>query len=393
MPSWSSRMGRLPLVATMLIMAAAALYLAHWSWGESLDLRVYRAAIDAWRGGHDPYVGRFTSAHLSFTYPPVALAVLTPLTLVPYRVAQVGLWVLSIAALSLSIDVVSRACGRVGEPLLRIQTVGWAGLAVLVLEPVRSTLNFDQINTLLMALVVGDLLVVRRSRRGLLIGLAGAIKLTPLIFLVIAVLERDTKTLLRGIGTFVVTQGLMAAAWPSMATTYWLHDAFDARRVGGIAYAGNQSWFGVVHRWPFSPHGNTLAYLLLAAATLAAAFVIARRGLHDGRRVDAMVAMALCGLLISPISWSHHWVWVALIPVVVRRARRGMTVPVRAMLGVVLALAVVAPYWWTTAGGWADVLTDSLVLGAAAALAVWAVSSLKPVSTASPHPTVGVAQE
>src|SRR5665811_763705 len=56
-------------IVTVLLVLLAAAYLAHWARGNGLDLRVYRAGIDSWRSGHNPYLGAFTIHHLHFTYP------------------------------------------------------------------------------------------------------------------------------------------------------------------------------------------------------------------------------------------------------------------------------------------------------------------------------------
>ena len=61
----------------------------------------------------------------------------------------------------------------------------------------------------------------------------------------------------------------------------------------------------------------------------------------------ALSLNALAALLISPISWSHHWVWVA--PALLLLAVRGVRDRRRAMLaGAVAGLAVFAagPQWW-----------------------------------------------
>ena len=180
------------LVAGVLFVCVV-LYLALWGRRDGLDLQVYRDGIASLRGGHDPYVGSFTIHHLDFTYPPFALLVLFPLTWAPFAVTQVVLWALSLLALALAVYVVGRRSGLEGGAALAAQSLGWASLTVMLVEPVRSTLDYGQINTLLLALVVVDLLVVPRRHRGWLIGVAAAIKLTPLIFLAIPLLARDAR--------------------------------------------------------------------------------------------------------------------------------------------------------------------------------------------------------
>ena len=69
--------------------------------------------------------------------------------------------------------------------------------AVIYLEPIRSNFDFGQINVVLMTLVIADC-VPRRTPwpRGLLLGVAIALKLTPAVFLLYFLLRRDTRALL-----------------------------------------------------------------------------------------------------------------------------------------------------------------------------------------------------
>jgi hypothetical protein len=49
------------------------------------------------------------------------------------------------------------------------------------------------------------------------------------------------------------------------------------------------------------------------------------------------------GLLVSPISWTHHWVWI--LPALVVLLRGGTRSRIAAGCGYVLF--VLAPMWWT----------------------------------------------
>jgi alpha-1,2-mannosyltransferase len=358
--------------ATALLLLLAAGYLARWGRGDGLDLRVYRAGIASWRSGHNPYDGSFTVYHLHFTYPPFALLVLSPLTWSPFAITQIVLWCLSIGALAGAIYVVSlRGKCRGGRRLLA-WSLGWASLAVLVVEPVRSTLNYGQINTLLLGLVVVDLLVLPSRQRGLLVGVAAAIKLTPLIFLFMPLLERDWKTFGRGIASGAGTTGVMWALWPNAVQAYWTHDVFDASRVGTIAYVGNQSLYGDLHRWPLPSGGVPIVWLGLAFLTTVMGLALTRRCLAGQRRVAALLSLAFTGLLVSPISWTHHWVWVALIPPLLMVDHRQVPArSARVLLWLLFALSVLAPYWWFRTGTPSRYLGDSLSLTALIVLTAW----------------------
>jgi alpha-1,2-mannosyltransferase len=362
-------------VVAALLVVGAAVYLAHWGRGDGLDLRVYRAGIDSWRRGHNPYDGTFTAHRLHFTYPPFALLVLSPLTWASFAVTQIVLWTLSVLALALAVYVVCRRTRPDNGRALAAQSLGWASVAVVLIEPVRSTLDYGQINTMLLALVVVDLLVVPRRHRGWLIGLAAAIKVTPLIFLAMPLLARDWKSVARGLGAVAGTTGLMWGLWPGVARTYWTSDLFAAKRVGTIAYVGNQSLYGLLHRWPFPSNGQTGVWLLLSAVAVVMGLAVAWRCLHNDSRAAAMLALALVGLLISPISWTHHWGWVALIPpLLVTHRGSALPGPTRQALWALCAVSILSPYWWFTSGVVAKVLADSLVLTGFGVLVVWSFS-------------------
>ena len=114
--------------------------------------------------------------NLYFIYPPIAAILMTPLAFGPYVMWQV-VWTGGLVWAQQSV------LKRCGAP--RGWKLGLIGIAVLVaMEPIRTTLGYGQVNTILMALVVADLLPDapgerRRIPQGTLIGLAAAIKLTP----------------------------------------------------------------------------------------------------------------------------------------------------------------------------------------------------------------------
>jgi alpha-1,2-mannosyltransferase len=111
------------------------------------------------------------------------------------------------------------------------------------------------------------------------------------------------------------------------------------------------------------------------------ALFVARRCATAGRHLHAVVAVALAGLLVSPVSWSHHWVWVVLLPVAVLGSNgSALTTPVRVGLGGLLVLAVAGPYWWLSHGALADVLMDVLPLWAVGTLALWAGAERRPAA-------------
>ena len=198
MPSLTGPWPRRLVLAALV--AGVVLYLAVLGPRYGLDLRVYRDSASTWWSGRNPYQPTYTIHNLPFTYPPFALPVLAPLSWVPFRWSQWILWVVSIGAGTAAVLIVrgGRAGLRNGRDWQA--SLGWVCAAVLVLEPMHSAIDYGQIEVVLMFVIVADLLVVPAPFRGVILGLAGAVKLTPLIFLLVLVVRGDWRSTIRAIG-------------------------------------------------------------------------------------------------------------------------------------------------------------------------------------------------
>ncbi len=361
-----------PLVAAAVAAAVVLTYLAHWGQRYGLDLHVYRDSVNYWRAGHDPYGASFTRYGLPFTYPPFALPSLAVLTVASFAVTQWSMWVTSIAAATASVVFVMRDRGQRSHIRLWLGAVTWVCVSVLLLEPARSGIDYGQIESVLMFVVVADVTAVPAPYRGFLIGIAAAIKLTPLIFIAALLVERDWRSTARALASFVFCTLLAWVLWPGPSRAFWVHDVIRPSRVGSVSGASNQSWYGLLHRPPFPGTGSAGLWVLVSVITIALAVFVAWRCAVSGRQSLGLLAIALAGLLVSPISWSHHWVWVLLIPPIII-GHRPETIPaaVRTMLWVVVGLTIITPYWWFSSGAQADALEALLPLWTFALLATW----------------------
>ena len=380
---------RLAVATAVTAGAAVIVYLALAGRRYGLDLQVYRASASAVLNGHDPYDRVFTASRLPATYPPFAFVLSSWFAWGPLAFARCLMWALSIAAATASVFIVLRAQGHPGRLRLWSWSFAWVCGSVLAIEPARSSIDYGQIEFLLMFLVVADLLLVRPPARGIAMGVAGAIKLTPLAFILVLVTRRDRWSVFRAGASFVACGALAWIVWPGLSRTYWFHDLLHVKRIGTIAYAGNQSWYAVVHRAPFSGHGSTAAWLALSVVTAALGTFVAWRCDQTGRRSFALVPIALLALLVSPVSWSHHWIWVILVPpLLVGRGRTQVAAGVRVSMWVLVALTIAAPYWWlhAGAGAGADALEALLPAWAFVLLAVWSASEYRRWRTAAPVP-------
>jgi alpha-1,2-mannosyltransferase len=343
-----------------------------------MDLDIYRIGSRVWLRGGNPYQNLLTTAQgprLWYTYPPIAVVLLAPLTLVPMWVAGVLLTLASVAALAVTLA----AFGVRGWVLACALPVG------LFIEPMWLTLNYGQINALLMVLIAVDCLAVTpRWPRGCLTGLAAAVKLTPALIAVYFLLRRDYRAAATAAGTFAVATALGFALEPGESLRYWSHDVFATSRIGNPIYASNQSILAVIERAGMRPGAETtVVWLALAAVVLAVACRGMLRSFEAGLPQLALVVNAFAVLLVSPISWSHHWVWAA--PALVTLACAG-PVLLRLAAGLGGVIFYLAPQWWFPDGGqrelrwavWQQIVGGSYVIFAVLVLLLAAWATLRP---------------
>ncbi|OZM75078.1 hypothetical protein CFN78_02565 [Amycolatopsis antarctica] len=328
-----------------------------------VDSAVYRAGAVTLLQGEPLYAANTLAAEpwwalLPFTYPPTAALLFTPLAVLPIQVAWGVLVAVSILSLALVVRVTIGALPAAALPAVSAGGTRWWSsparatliftLLFLLLEPVWRTIFLGQINLILMALVVVDVLVVcapGRSSRwgGVLVGVAAAVKLTPLIFVAHLLFTGRWRDALRALGTFVALQGLMFVIVPGDAARYWTHTLPDTGRIGPVHWAGNQSLTGLLNRLtdlaPWASNAAIGLGLLLGLPALWAVIRFHRKG----QELAALLVSAFYMLLLSPISWSHHWVWaVPLIVLLVSRLPR--TSPRAAWRRWTAAVAVVAVF-------------------------------------------------
>ncbi|PXX57462.1 alpha-1,2-mannosyltransferase [Nocardia tenerifensis] len=298
--------------------AAFCLLLPTWPFhkitGGFIDLQVYRLGVDALRHGNDMY-GQLPQttigAGLPFIYPPFAALALSPFALLPWHAAAFTFFVSSVIALALTLYLVARRVwpGEDQRRLVLVVTACATPLALL-LEPVHSTLDFGQVNLLLMALVAADCLAITpRWRRGMLIGIAAAIKLTPAAFVLYFLVRRDYKSAATAAATGAAATALGFAVLPRDSVKYWFGGMGNVSGLSGSAFHTNQSIQAVLARLQVPKPAFTLLWLLLGAALLVLVVAAMRRAVDFPPL--ALAINAVFTLLLSPISWSHHWVWIA----------------------------------------------------------------------------------
>ncbi|MDR6505225.1 glycosyltransferase 87 family protein [Arthrobacter oryzae] len=202
----------------------------------------------------------------------------------------------------------------------RFRAVALAGTAaILLLGPWRDTFDFGQINIILMGLILADFALYGKSRAGelrwpagLLIGMAAGIKLTPLAFGLYFLVRRDFKALGWMAAGFFGSIAFSWAVLPHASVTFWTKILPDTGRIGGPGYVDNLSVKGMLLHLGLPDSGFTSAvWLVLSLILVAVAALVIKWAVDADENFVAVSATAVLMLLISPVSWSHHWVWMA----------------------------------------------------------------------------------
>jgi alpha-1,2-mannosyltransferase len=280
-------------------------------WG-MLDLQVYRWGGLMIRHSGELYRGHFPYHHLRFTYPPMAALMFAVLSAIPMPALGLIFTAASIASLAavfwLTLGMLGhrRSAVRAGVTLIAAGVALWLG-------PVQQTLGLGQVNLMLMLVIMADFALPEGSwAKGAGVGLAAGFKLTPLIFVPYLLLTRRFRAAAVSLGAFALTIVASLLLLPAEASQFWFDRLFlDSGRAGNNAYVGNQSLNGTLARLLGSDLAARPYWLAAAVVVGALGLLLAAWWARHGYEVIGILTCALTGLLISPISWAHHWVWIA----------------------------------------------------------------------------------
>ncbi|MFD5471054.1 glycosyltransferase 87 family protein [Streptomyces sp. NPDC127105] len=306
-----------PALALLVVSLAALAALFAVQRVQMADAVVYQAEGAAVVHGRDLYGFTVTQGRLPATYPPFAALLFVPTVWLPAAALRAAFFVGNALLLAWLVHLSARLAGRrAGLPLLCAATA----LAVW-LEPVFQTFVYGQINLAIACLVLWDLTRPPGARgKGVLIGVATGIKLTPGLFIVYLLLRGRRREAAAALAGFAGTVAVGVLVLPAAGVDYWTRRLFETDRVGKPWIIANQSLQGLVARLLGEPSPG-LAWILPAVAVAAAGLWLACR---VRRERWGVLLTALTALLVSPISWSHHWVWcVPLIAVLLAEGRRG----------------------------------------------------------------------
>jgi alpha-1,2-mannosyltransferase len=297
-----------PMAVALLILPYILKYGKAFPWEPStVDLQVYVYAVKDMLAGKDIFATTTPVWNLYFIYPPIAAILMTPLAFGPYMFWQV-VWTGGLVWAQQSV------LKRCGAP--RGWKLGLLGIAVLLaVEPIRTTLGYGQVNTILMALVVADLLPDpperrRRIPQGVLIGFAAAIKLTPALFVIFMFLIGKRRAAITAIISFAVFTGIGAILLFRETVVFYSGLSGGDTRTASPLYAGNQSLLGVFFRLGDSSRTTTLLGLAVATVLAVLGCLVAAHWWRSDEKVFAVAIVGLTTCLASPLSWTHHYVWI-----------------------------------------------------------------------------------
>ena len=352
---------------------------------QHFDVYVYWYALNNWFSGNSLYDWYALPDYkmYPFTYPPFGAWALSPLTWFDYETAA-RLMIMAIALqTAVIVALVGRSLGWSWGSAFAIAP--WAAILVQqCLEPFTQSVGFAQVNTAMMALVMIDVAAPDSWKgRGVASGLAAAIKLTPAIAVLIFLLRRQWRSAITMVATSLAVTLLSWVISPGESARFFFDAMWDPQRAGDAYYAGNQNLKGFVARalpenaWSIT-WAIAVVLALVAAVWLclriqaAATSVVTPHVISDdavatpdavattpatpvlpenlATLLTAAVIMTL-GLLVSPITWSHHWVWgLASVVALIAVALRLKSAPLAAVALVQGALFIMAPHWWFSHG-------------------------------------------
>jgi alpha-1,2-mannosyltransferase len=302
----------------ILLLISSALYAikVHFHPLCGCDLAAYQSIAQALRDGQPLYGVLFNG--MRFTSPPVLAVLLLPVTFTTLATATKAFTIFGVVGTFLTLLLATRMlsysgiAGRIGLA---------AGLTALMIwtEPFQTTFLDGQFNVLLLLLVLGDLTQSDRSRfKGVGIGVAAALKLIPALFVVYLLLTRRFRAAVTATATFVI---LTAVGWivvPGGSTTYWLKGGLDSHNVlTDPRFKGEQALQGTVARLLDSTQQSGPVWILAIAVVGIGGFALATWAQRRGFEAIGVVTTAFVALLVSPTSWSHYWVWIAPLALVI----------------------------------------------------------------------------
>ncbi|TMK35747.1 MAG: DUF2029 domain-containing protein [Actinobacteria bacterium] len=275
-----------------------------------VDLDVYLRAGRMFATGGGLYGANWGAplAHpLPYTYPPVWAAIVAPIAWLHWRVVAFGWTILNIGLLLWIVRLSYRAVLERADSARRIALAALV-VAVAITTPLGSVFWFGQVGIVLAAACLADTVPTRtRLPRGVLVGFAMAVKLTPGIFLVYWFVTKRWRAAVTAAVTAVGLWLATAIVRPELSREFWTDVVFRTSRVGDVSFVSNQSIYGWLLR---SGWADPLLWTTIVAVVLVVGMRRARTAHDAGEELVAVTLVGITSLLVSPVSWIDHAVWI-----------------------------------------------------------------------------------
>lgn len=268
--------------------------------------------------------------------PPFGAIAFAPLATLGTTIAQLTWTATTIASVWAILAMGATRLQLHGAKTLALALTGVA----LLFEPVRANLGFGQINVFLFLMATADVLgFTPRRVRGVLLGVAAGIKITPATFALLFLVRKDWASLARAVATVAATIGLGHLVRTAESRHFWTTEFFITDRGGPPEFVPNQALSGLLARTRIpAEHLDTPVYGFFPLVAVAATWG-AWRLTQDNRPVDALLLVALGVFIASPVAVTHHWSGVIIAVVMVLARGLGGVFAFIALSGVVRARA------------------------------------------------------
>jgi hypothetical protein len=337
---WDARSKRVCIAIIVAAIILSAVLYGHKAAGNASAILRWRDLIQSVVRGENVY-NEWTKEG-SFPYPPIAGMLLWPITQLPAIYSALFWFCLKLAMAAAAIAWSIQLVRQRHERFLPTQVIL---LLILTSRPILSDLQHGNINILILFVCMAGLIAFRNRRdwlAGTLIGLAAAIKVTPLLFVPYFAIKRQWNIVGASLCSFLALLFLVPSLVIGFGQNLWLVRSWSGAMIEPYVLEGkvetlqtNQSLPGVTLRLltdspgidlPDGSLGRVNWFSVSPQAALGCVKAImfgllvwigwlSRRPASD--RTDPRLAMEcamvfIAMLLVSERSWKHHFVTMTL---------------------------------------------------------------------------------
>ena len=340
-------------VITIAVLAPLTAWVIMRWFAEPVDFRIYRYASARALDGSDVYAGNIAgpgiaSNGLPYTYTPFALLALLPTALASWRTVY-HIWGLAAAfAVAWAENAVVVRVIPLGSGNRRAAILACALILTAVSTVMLNEISMGQVNSLLMLACLTDLFRARHGRLarlippGTLVGVATAIKLTPGLFICYFVVTRQWRLARNSAVAAAACMVAGAVVYPAMSEQFLTSVIWHLPHLVAFDHtfssSGNNSIQGILAA--FGPWTGPLR--APSSVAVAALGLWAARSCHRlGHELEAWLITGITAQLASPVSWIHHWIWLA--PAVLLAAIYARTRVQQAGTALVVVMVLIGP--------------------------------------------------